>query len=164
MTSSVDGHATSTDATPAHVNGFLDPDGLAQADAPAPTSKETRLPEMQAAPAPTENTPKKHFTWPTALAWIPKNMSWPHAQDIFRCTLAAWVSLLLILIQPVEDVMGIVRHGLVSVDDTELTIHAGELPHSHCRVPVSSRRAVRSGLRARDAHSILLHSWMGVRL
>jgi hypothetical protein len=91
---------------PARVNDFLDPDGAPQADAVGRT-KEASLPEVNVAVP--EAKSSRVIKWPTMFAWIPKNLSWPHAKDIFRCTLTAWVSLILILIKPVIVELGIVR-------------------------------------------------------
>lgn len=52
---------------------------------------------------------KKLFTLPSALAWIPPNLTWPKWKIVLRCAIASWVSVVLMVIDPVLKTMGQVR-------------------------------------------------------
>lgn len=52
---------------------------------------------------------KKLFTLPSSLAWIPPNLTWPKWKIVLRCAIAAWVSVVLMVIDPVLKTMGQVR-------------------------------------------------------
>lgn len=56
---------------------------------------------------------KKLFTLPSSLAWIPPNLTWPKWKIVIRCAIAAWVSVVLMVIDPVLKTMGQVRRFVV---------------------------------------------------
>jgi hypothetical protein len=158
-TATVEGDQNNPSEGPARVNHFLDPDGAPQAD-PAGRTKEAPLPDANVAI--TEAKTSRVIKWPTLFAWIPKNLSWPHAKDIFRCTTTAWISLILILIQPVIIELGIVSRYFCTPLCARSTC-PGKLPYPHCCVPLSSSRAFRRCLRTRDTHPAMRECRLGVR-
>lgn len=48
----------------------------------------------------------KKFTFPSSLAWIPQNMTWSKLKVVIRCSLTAWVSVVLMIIRPVSRPLG----------------------------------------------------------
>lgn len=48
----------------------------------------------------------RKFTVPKSLAWIPQNMSWSKLKPVIRCSLAAWVAAVLMIIGPVSRSLG----------------------------------------------------------
>jgi hypothetical protein len=109
---------------PAHMSDTLDPDGIPAAtgitSTPSPEilDKHTKAATATASPPTTlhkdTKSVKAYFKWPKALAWIPANLSWAHGRDVFRCTLAGWISIVLLVVNPVQRTMGIVRMAVLS--------------------------------------------------
>jgi hypothetical protein len=112
---------SATADNPPRVNEMLDPDGVPAAPITASNEQEKEknlVAEKQIGQAETKKS--KKLEWPAALKWIPANLSWPHARDVFRCTLTGWVSILFLIIGPVQRLMGVVsldclRHILVNL-------------------------------------------------
>lgn len=46
------------------------------------------------------------FTVPSGLAWIPQNATWSKLKPVIRCSLTAWVALVLMIIRPVSRSLG----------------------------------------------------------
>lgn len=44
--------------------------------------------------------------WPESLAWIPANMTWTNWKPIIRSAVAVWLSIVFLVIDPVQDAMG----------------------------------------------------------
>lgn len=49
---------------------------------------------------------KRKSAVPPSLAWIPQNTSWSKFKPVIRCSLAAWASVLLMIIRPVSRRLG----------------------------------------------------------
>ena len=76
-------------------------DGPDAAGASSLSSDATQEKEKQT-PPPQE----RKFTIPQSLAWIPQNLTWSKLKPVIRCSLAAWVSLVLMIIGPVARSLG----------------------------------------------------------
>lgn len=63
--------------------------------------------------------PRKKFTVPSALAWIPQSMTWSKLKPVIRCSLTAWVSLVLMIIGPVSRPLGQVNISVSLVRSDE---------------------------------------------
>lgn len=50
--------------------------------------------------------PGRKFTVPSSLAWIPANCTWSHLKPVIRCSLMAWVSILLSILGAVARPLG----------------------------------------------------------
>ena len=61
------------------------------ASAVADQRKRRRLPELK---------------WPKCLAWIPANMTWTKWKPVIRSAVSAWLSVIFLVIGPVENAMG----------------------------------------------------------
>lgn len=55
--------------------------------------------------------PKRKFTLPSSLAWIPANFTWSRMKPLIRCSLMAWVSILLSILGEVARPLGQVGAG-----------------------------------------------------
>jgi hypothetical protein len=55
-----------------------------------------------------QNPPQteRKFTVPPGLAWIPQNLTWSKLKPVIRCSLVAWVSVVLMIIGPVSRSLG----------------------------------------------------------
>jgi hypothetical protein len=51
-------------------------------------------------------TEARKFAIPKSLAWIPANANWSKMKPVIRSALSAWLSLVLLLIGPVQQTMG----------------------------------------------------------
>ena len=67
--------------------------------------------------------PRRNFTVPSSLAWIPQNLTWSKLKPVIRCSLVAWVSALFMIIGPVSHAVGqvsvkisLVRRALMDVN------------------------------------------------
>ena len=50
--------------------------------------------------------PETKFTVPPSLAWIPPNLTWSKLKPVIRCSLTAWVSVVLMIVGPVSRKVG----------------------------------------------------------
>ena len=50
--------------------------------------------------------PERKFTLPSSLAWIPANCTWSRFKPLIRCSLMAWVSILLSILGDVAHPLG----------------------------------------------------------
>ena len=50
--------------------------------------------------------PQRKFKIPSSLAWIPANCTWSHLKLVIRCSLMAWVSILLSILGDVARPLG----------------------------------------------------------
>ena len=75
-----------------------DPDA---ARASSSSSDDTHEKEAQNPPA-----AKRKFTVPPVLAWIPANLTWSKLKPVIRCSLTAWVSVVLMITRPVSRSLG----------------------------------------------------------
>jgi hypothetical protein len=92
--STVDGEITEADEKPGRPG--TDPTGTDSSDSEPVVQEKAQ-----------ENAPpKKSFTLPSSLAWIPANSSWSKLKPVIRCSLAAWVSLVLMVISAVSRPLG----------------------------------------------------------
>ena len=92
--STVDGEITEADEKPGRPD--TDPTGTDSSDSEPVVQEKAQ-----------ENAPpKKSFTLPSSLAWIPANSSWSKLKPVIRCSLAAWVSLVLMVISAVSRPLG----------------------------------------------------------
>lgn len=55
-----------------------------------------------------QNPPQaeRKFTVPPSLAWIPQNTTWSKLKPVIRCSLTAWVSVVLMILGPVSRPLG----------------------------------------------------------
>ena len=53
-----------------------------------------------------DQPPERKFTLPQSLAWIPANLTWSRLKPVIRCSLTAWVSLVLMVLTRVARPLG----------------------------------------------------------
>lgn len=61
-----------------------------------------------------QNPPRaqRKFAVPSGLAWIPPNATWSKLKPVIRCSLTAWVSVILMIIRPVSRRLGQVNSNI----------------------------------------------------
>lgn len=75
--------------------------GVPDAGASSSSSDATHQKENQNPPE-----PRRNFTVPSSLAWIPQNLTWSKLKPVIRCSLVAWVSAVFMIVGPVSRVVG----------------------------------------------------------